>query len=125
MGAFRRDTVALLGADELVTRSCKAPMSGALESLVFGIVTDSLDRPIANATATAAWQPVIKEASGLMTALDPISHEVTTDDSGRWRVCGVLRERAVSIGSLRSALIEIRIPADRLLYSRDLRVVAR
>ena len=125
-GAVMRDSVTLPRANDLVRRACKAPVSESPESLVFGVVTDSLGEPIANAIVSVAWQPVLKSAAGSVTVFDPVTHEVTTDEGGRWRVCGVLRERAVFVraqkGAQRSERFEIRIPADRSLYSKDLRM---
>ena len=93
------DTVSLPTGEELLARACGAPKGrGASRTgLLYGTVTDETGAPIRGAVVTLSWLASIDARADGKVAVKTLGAEVTADAAGRWRVCGVPRERVVQL----------------------------
>lgn len=66
-------------------------------SLVAGVVRDAEGRPAAGVTVRALWTWFRTEISGMRIQSVPVEVFDTTDDAGRYLLCGVLRDHPVNL----------------------------
>lgn len=88
------DSVRLPSADEILTAVCRDSIHAG-ESLVRGLVRDSLGNPLAGVAVTFTWLGRVKV--GVENNADRVSFTEQsvgsmTDDAGRYKVCGVPRD---------------------------------
>ena len=93
------DTVSLPTGEELLARACGAPKGRGTSraGLLYGTVTDETGAPIGGALVTLSWLASIDARADGRVAVKSLGAEVTADAAGRWRVCGVPRERVVQL----------------------------
>jgi len=108
----RTDSVRLPSADEIFKTACK-DSARAGESLVRGLVRDTLGNPLADVAVIVTWQgrfKAIGEVSGDRLQYTEQTVGSMTDDTGRWHACGVPRE----------VLLVARVRMDKLSDARRL-----
>ena len=108
----RRDSVRLPSAEDVLAAACKDSVRRG-ESLVRGVVRDTLGNAFANVSVIVTWQGQVKispDRSADRIAWTEQSVGAMTDDVGRFRVCGVPRE----------VLLIVRAKTDQLSDARRL-----
>ena len=114
LGRYRASVVVDEGAPTLAT--IRAPSRGSVflsacgvdfvpaeEAVLSGVVTDSVSgTPVPHAAVVAVWQSRFARLRGGYT-FSTERKQVSTDDAGRFRICGVSRNTTVLVSAGRSA----------------------
>ncbi len=121
------DTLELPASDAILSSACGEAMAKAKGALLYGTVRGSQREPVPGATVTVKWIARVDAAPGSLTVSDQ-SRVVATDDLGRWRLCGVPRDRALDVRAVlegrASGEIRTRIPASRAIHEVELSLPA-
>ncbi|MBI3567414.1 MAG: carboxypeptidase regulatory-like domain-containing protein [Gemmatimonadetes bacterium] len=100
----RVDTVALPSVEALVARQCGRPRAQPagepLPAMLFGTVTDDAGRPVAGATVALSYPPRARVVADGRVEATTSSADITADGDGRWRACGVPRDRPLELRAL-------------------------
>jgi carboxypeptidase family protein len=117
----------LLAEDAKLASSCSADQAGGeLLALLRGTVFEGEHRGIANAAIRVTWRGEFKaDRTGAFAYTEQL-RDITADASGNWYVCGVPRERLITVrataGKRVSAPVTIRIPRERATAGVDVQV---
>jgi hypothetical protein len=96
----RVDSLMLPSAAEGVGHACQGTDIAAGEGLLHGRVVDERGKVVAGAVITAAWPSnfaLIRSHDGARAFSNDRTLQARTDDSGRWRVCGVPTSAVVTV----------------------------
>lgn len=96
----RADTLVLPPARDVLRAVCPADSVRHGEGMLRGTVRDERARPVEGAAVTGTWQEdfrFVDAHDGQRLGLTERTVGVLTDAAGQWRLCGVPRERAVSV----------------------------
>jgi hypothetical protein len=115
----RLDTMTLPSVEDLVARECGGPRAARAGDLrpamLYGTLTDDAGRPIADATVTLSYPQRARIIAGGQVQMTSTAVDMTTDADGRWRACGVPRERPLELRALwdgrASPLVRLRLDA--------------
>jgi len=107
-----------LAADEKLALSCANDSSkGDLLALLRGTVFEGAHQGIANASVTITWRGEFKSAGQNNFSYKNEQRTTTADAGGNWYVCGVPRERIMTVraalGARASAPVTVRIARTR------------
>lgn len=105
----------LPSADDLLRTVCGDSVAAGGDALLYGVVADSLRRALGTMRVAVSWQ---RDSFAIGRSLAPRSnveeHEVEPDASGRWRFCGVPRDRALRLRTralgLGETVVAVRVP---------------
>ena len=117
----------LLAADAKLALSCPDDSSqGDLHALLRGTVFEGEHKGIAGASVRITWRGSFLATGGNTYSFRNEQRDLTSDAAGNWYVCGVPRERVVTvratIGGRSSAPVTVRIPRERASAGVDLEV---
>jgi hypothetical protein len=118
---------ALLAEDAKLAASCGAELSnGEPLALLRGTAFEGAHVGIANAAVRLTWRGDFKtDRSGTFTYQEQ-QRDITADAAGNWYVCGVPRERLITVratvGGRSSAPVTVRIPRERAAAGVDVQV---
>ncbi len=109
---------ALLAADEKLATTCAADSAqGDLVALLRGTVFEGEHKGIAHASVKLTWRGEFKAAGQGTFSYQTQERALTADGAGNWYLCGVPRERLVTVratvGARASAPVTVRIPKAR------------
>lgn len=116
---------ALLAEDATLAASCGPPInaSGELVALLRGTVFEGAHRGIANAAVRLTWRGEFRAAGQNAFSYRNEQRDVTADATGNWHLCGVPRERVITVhaasGSRVSVPVTVRIPRERAAAGVD------
>jgi hypothetical protein len=94
------DTVVLPAARDVLQTTCPTDSTRHGEGMLRGAVRDERARPVSGAAVTATWQDnfnFVGARDGPRLGLTERTVGVLTDAGGRWRLCGVPRERVIVV----------------------------
>jgi carboxypeptidase family protein len=94
------DTVVLPAARDVLQTTCPTDSTRHGEGMLRGAVRDERARPVSGAAVTATWQDnfnFVGARDGPRLGLTERTVGVLADAGGRWRLCGVPRERVVVV----------------------------
>ena len=95
-GIARVDSISLPGSAELLRTACSREVVANHESLLRGIVRDSLGRAAPHAAVTVTFQADVNTTNNTLGWTEQTLGALT-DDAGRWRLCGVPRKKLVTL----------------------------
>jgi hypothetical protein len=103
---------------ELLQRACGPEAVRRAEAMVYGTVRGSHGESVGGALVTVAWQKFSTGGAGVLLGRDEF-RDVTADEFGRWRLCGVPRDQLLTaraaVGSRKSDAVQVRTSAARAL----------
>ena len=118
---------ALIADDAALALSCANDSArGDRFALLRGTVFEGEHRGIAGASVRLTWRAEFRLLDQGAYAYRVEQRDLTSDDSGNWYVCGIPRERVITVrataGSRVSALVTVRIPKERAIAGVDVEV---
>jgi len=118
----------LLAADAQLALSCGPDSSSAgdLHALLRGTVFEGEHKGIGGAAVHITWRGSFRAKYGNDIGFRDEQRDLTADASGNWYICGVPRERILTvratIGTRTSAPVTVRIPKERASAGVDVEV---
>ena len=118
----RRDAAAerfeLPSSADLLQRACGPESARRAEALVFGTVRGARGEPVGGAVVTVGWKTFAAAGGDVLLGRDEF-RDVTADELGRWRLCGVPRDQLLTVratvGGRKYDAIPVRTDAARVL----------
>jgi hypothetical protein len=90
--------IMLPGATDLRRAVCGDSVAAAGDAMLYGVVSDSVRRSLGSVRLVMSWS---RDATTMNAGPEPPGnaeeHELDIDEVGRWRLCGVPRDRALSL----------------------------
>lgn len=103
---------------DLLQRACGPEVARRAEVLVFGTVRGGRGESVAGAVVTVGWKKFSAAGGEVLLGRDEF-RDVTADELGRWRLCGVPRDQLITVrataGGRKSDAVQVRTAAARLL----------
>jgi hypothetical protein len=103
---------------DLLQRACGPEVARRAEAMVFGTVRGGRGESVGGAVVTAGWQRFAKPGGDVLLARDEF-RDVTADEFGRWRLCGVPRDQLLTVratvGSRKYDAVQVHTAAARAL----------
>jgi hypothetical protein len=119
---------ALLEEDARLATSCGPVISadGELVALLRGTVFEGQHKGIAGAAVKLTWRGEFRAAGQSAFTYQTQQRDVTADAAGNWYLCGVPRERVITVhatlGGRASAPVTVRIPKERAAAGVDVQL---
>lgn len=118
---------ALLAEDANLASVCGADSArGDLLAFLRGTVFQGEHKGIANASVRLTWRGEFRPTGHDSYSYRTQERDVTSDAAGNWSLCGVPRERVITVhatvGNRKSAAVTVRIPKERSVAGVDVEV---
>jgi hypothetical protein len=118
---------ALLADDARLAMTCGADSAnGDPVALLRGTVFEGAHRPIAGASIRVTWRGEFRATGQNAFTYREEQRDLTANQSGDWFVCGIPRERLVTVratvGNRRSAPVTVRIPKEKAAAGVDVEI---
>lgn len=105
---------------ELLRSVCGDSVAASGGALLYGVVADSLSRALGTMRVALSWQrDSLGTGGSLAPRATPEEHEAEPDVLGRWRFCGVPRDRALHLRVRALGLGEAAVP-ERVALSQPM-----